>query len=224
MSEKPVRVAIADDHPIFRDGLKRLLEADHGFTVVGEASDGERVLEIVRGLRPDVLLLDLAMPRMPGLEVLRVLAENGTQVKTILLTAAIERADVLRALQAGAFGVVLKDSATEVLFKSIRCVMNGQYWIGSEAIADLVAVLQQARKDAEGHQKSGTGRFRLTRREQEVVAAVVDGLTNRDIARQLGVTEDTVKHHVTNVFDKLGVSNRLELAMFAINHQLVTRR
>ena len=142
-------------------------------------------------------------------------------VRTVLLTAAIERPEVVTALQAGAYGVVLKDSATELLFKCIRCVMEGQYWIGREGVADLVHVLQQARKDAE--QASGARRFRLTRREQEVVAAIVGGLTNRDIAAQLGVTEDTVKHHVTNVFDKLGVSNRLELAMFAINHRLVER-
>jgi len=219
----PIRVLLADDHPIFRDGLKRLLEAEQGFAVVGEASDGERVPELVRQMRPDVLLLDLAMPRVPGLEVLKTLAESAAPVRTILLTAAIERADVLRALQAGAYGIVLKDSATEVLFRSIRAVVNGQYWIGSEAIADLVAVLQQVRKDADQEHKTSNNRYRLTRREHEVVAAIVAGSTNRDIARQLGVTEDTVKHHVTNVFDKLGVSNRLELAMFAINHNLVDR-
>lgn len=223
MPFSPIRVLLADDHPIFRDGLKRLLEAEQGFAVVGEASDGERVPELVRQMRPDVLLLDLAMPRVPGLEVLKTLAESAAPVRTILLTAAIERADVLRALQAGAYGIVLKDSATEVLFRSIRAVVNGQYWIGSEAIADLVAVLQQVRKDADQEHKTSNNRYRLTRREHEVVAAIVAGSTNRDIARQLGVTEDTVKHHVTNVFDKLGVSNRLELAMFAINHNLVDR-
>jgi len=214
-------VLIADDHPIFRDGLKRLLEAEAGFVVVGEAPDGERALELVGQLKPDILLLDLAMPRMPGLAVLAALAEARSPVRTVLLTAAIERPEVVTALQAGAYGVVLKDSATELLFKCIRCVMDGQYWIGREGVADLVHVLQQARRDAE--QASGARKFRLTRREQEVVAAIVGGLTNRDIAAQLGVTEDTVKHHVTNVFDKLGVSNRLELAMFAINHRLVDR-
>lgn len=217
----PVRVLIADDHPIFRDGLKRLLEAEEGFVVVGEAADGEQALALAERLAPDILLLDLAMPRMPGLVVLSALAQKSTPVRTILLTAAIERPEVIAALQAGAYGVVLKDSATELLFKCIRCVMQGQYWIGREGIGDLVAVLQQARRDAD--KAPGGRRFRLTRREQEVVVAIVGGLTNREIAGQMGVTEDTVKHHVTNVFDKLGVSNRLELAMFAIDHRLVER-
>ncbi len=217
----PIRVLVVDDHPIFRDGLTRLLEAERGFVVVGEAPDGEQALELVEQLKPDILLLDLAMPSMPGLAVLSALAEAAAPVRTILLTAAIERPEIITAFQAGAYGVVLKDSATELLFKCMRCVMQGQYWIGREGVADLVAALRQAGSGADG--AAGPRRFRLTRREQEVVAAVVGGLTNREIAAQLGVTEDTVKHHVTNVFDKLGVSNRLELAMFAINHRLVDR-
>jgi DNA-binding NarL/FixJ family response regulator len=207
---------IADDHPIFRDGLKRLLEAEAGFAVVGEASDGEEAVRQTRKLMPDILLLDLAMPRLPGLEALREL--SGGTVRTILLTAAIEKHQIVTALQAGARGIVLKDSATELLYESIRCVMDGQYWIGREAVADLVAVLRDM---AAADGPSRKGKFGLTPRERQITGAVVAGLTNREIAEKLSVSEDTVKHHITHVFDKLGVSSRLELALFAMNHGLV---
>src|SRR5947209_1070151 len=124
----PIRILIADDHPIFRDGLRRLLESEPGFHVVGEGADGEQAFKLARQLKPDVLLLDLAMPHMPGLEVLRELANSPTPVRTILLTAAIERPQIVEALQLGARGVVLKESATELLLKSIRMVMAGEYW------------------------------------------------------------------------------------------------
>jgi DNA-binding NarL/FixJ family response regulator len=131
MADKPgkkIRIVIADDHPIFRDGLRKLLESEPGFEVVGEAADGAEVANVVRKTRPDILLLDLAMPRLPGLESLRQVAQAETNVHCILLTAAAQREQVLEALQLGARGVVLKESATQVLLKSIRCVMEGQYW------------------------------------------------------------------------------------------------
>jgi DNA-binding NarL/FixJ family response regulator len=176
-------------------------------------------VKLVEQLSPDILLLDLAMPRLGGLDALQELSESAKAVRIIVLTAAIEKTEILTAIQLGARGIVLKDSATEVLFKSIRCVMEGQYWIGREEVADLVAALRETR--AELQQAARRKDFRLTPRELQIAAAVVSGLTNREIARQLKVTEDTVKHHMTSIFDKLGVSNRLELALFAINNNLV---
>lgn len=216
---KQIRIVIADDHPIVRDGLRRLLETEKDFAVVGQAADGREAIRLVQQLRPDILLLDLAMPRLPGLEVLRELSSTSLQVRTILLTAAVEKEQIVEALQIGARGVVSKEAATELLFKAIRTVVGGQYWVGREEVSDLVAALRGLLPTgADERQKS----FGLTRRELEIVAAIVEGCTNRDIALKFTLSEDTVKHHLTHIFDKLGVSNRLELAMFAVNHRLIS--
>ena len=218
--EPAIRILIADDHAIFRDGLRKLLEAEPGFTVVGEAADGSEAVMLAVRLQPDILLLDLAMPRTPGLDALPELASACPNLRTILLTAAIERPQVAKALQLGARGVVMKESATQLLLKCIRTVMKGEYWVGREGVTDLVQYLREGARDT--RQKEPLRKdFGLTAREMEIVAAIVGGYTNRDIAQKFSISEDTVKHHLTNVFDKLGVSNRLELALFAVHHRLV---
>jgi len=214
----PYRIVIADDHPIFRDGLRRLLELDAAFVVVGEAADGGEAIKLVKQLGPEVLLLDLAMPRVPGLEALSELSKAKTPVRTILLTAQIERAQIVEALQLGARGIVLKESATELLMEAMRVVMSGQYWVGRESVSDLVATLRELMP--KGGEEPSSRRFGLTPREMEVISAIVAGYTNKDIAQRFAISEQTVKHHLTNIFDKVGVSNRLELALFAVNHHL----
>jgi two-component system nitrate/nitrite response regulator NarL len=214
--ENGIRVLIADDHAIFRRGLRSVLEAEPGFAVVGEAGDGEQAVQLSRSLLPDVLLLDLAMPGVSGMDALAELGTAPTPVRTILLTAGIEKPEIVKALQLGAAGVVLKSAATDLLFKSIRSVMAGQHWIGREAVSDLVEALR-AQVAVEPPARD---RFGLTPRELEITSAVVAGLSNKEIARKLTLSEDTVKHHLTNIFNKMGASNRLELALFAVHHRL----
>ncbi len=218
-TQQSVRILVADDHPIFRDGLRKLLEAEKDFKVIGEAADGGEAIEMAQQLKPDVLLLDLAMPRVPGLEALRQLGSSVEAIKVILLTAAIEREQIVDALHHGVRGVVLKESATELLLKSIRCVMSGQYWVGRESVSDLVRII----RDLTAIPEQGTRKrsYNLTPRELDIISAIVDGYTNKDIAEKFAIAEQTVKHHLGNIFDKLGVSNRLELALFAVNHNLV---
>jgi len=138
-----VKILIADDHPIFRDGLRRLLESERGFKVVGEACDGFEAVDFVRTLKPEILLLDLAMPRRHGLEALREISNSHAgPVRVILLTAAAEREQIVEALQLGARGVVLKDCGTEILMKSIRSVLAGEYWVGREPVSNLMLYLR----------------------------------------------------------------------------------
>ena len=212
-----IRIIIADDHSLFRKGLKSLLNAEPGFMVVGEAENGDEAVYMSRSMQPDILLLDLAMPGASGLDALGELATAPSSVKTIVLTAAIEKPEIVKALQLGASGVVLKSSAPELLFKSVRGVMGGEHWIGRESVSDLVQAL---RSPAEAPPPP-RARFGLTPRELEITSAVVSGFSNKEIAQKFVLSQDTVKHHLSNIFDKVGASNRLELALFAVHHGLL---
>jgi two-component system nitrate/nitrite response regulator NarL len=215
-----INIVIADDHPIFRDGLRRLLEAEPNLKVIGEAPDGVEAVRLARQLKPDILLLDLAMPKQPGLEALREMSTSAGAhpVRVILLTAAAEKNQIVEALQLGARGVVLKDSATQLLLKAIDTVMSGEYWVGRESVSNLVQYLRTLVQSS--GEEARQRKFGLTPRELEIVSAVVAGYSNREIAEYFKISEDTVKHHLSNIFDKLGVSTRLELALFAVNQSL----
>ena len=213
-AEGAIRVVIADDHPIFRIGLRTLIANESDFELVGEAGNGEHAIELARTLRPDVLLMDLHLPGTNGLEVLRRLGSLNLETRTVLLTASIERGQLRTALVRGAWGVLYKHTATDLLTKCIRQVSRGEYWVGRDSVGELVAALRNpVRADA---RPDG-----LTPREREIVSLVVTGASNKDIAWQLGLNEQTVKNHLRKIFDKLQVVNRVELALTAVERHLV---
>jgi DNA-binding NarL/FixJ family response regulator len=190
------------------------MSSEAGLELVGEAQDGDHAIELVQRLRPDVLLLDLQLPGTTGLEVLRRLGSLDIPTRSVLLTAAIERGQMRTALVRGAWGVLLKQSTSELLTKCIRQVSRGEYWVGRESVGDLVQALRNPRRTDE--QPGG-----LTPREREIVALIVTGASNKDIAWRLGLNEQTVKNHLRKIFDKLHVANRVELALTAVERRLV---
>ena len=211
-----IRVLIADDHAMFRAGLRKLLEAEAGFDVVGEAENGVSAMALTRKLVPDVLLLDFAMPGMSGVEVLRELSTDAGSTRTVVLTASIAPHEMTDVLQHGAAGVLMKTAATELLYECVRSVASGHYWVGRDTVGSIVEALAASRRSV----KSGARPFGLTMRELEVVRLVGEGCSNREIGNRLHISEDTVKHHLSRIFDKTGTSSRVELALFAHHHDV----
>lgn len=227
---RPTRVVIADDECMFRTCLRQLLavppsvvkdcygsDVGAGFEVIGEASSGQETVEIVRSMSPDLLLLDVCMPRLSGLDALRELRQNAPATKTILLSGALDKSVLLSAIQLGARGLVTKDSATEQLFDAIACVMSGESWIARQLMTGLMDVLRERVDPA----PAASQPFGLTPRERQVLSLVVQGCGNKEIALRLTVSEETVKHHLTRMFDKVGAANRLELALAATRNDLI---
>lgn len=216
--ERIARILIADDDPIFRDALRALLKQDTSCEVVGDSSDLGTALRLIRELRPDVVLLDWALSRHDGAGAFRELGVSGPSTRTVLLKVPFNSKDILHALECGASGIVLKNSTAEMLFKGIRSVAAGQYWVGHESLDSLVQTVRDLSVAGDGQVQKPV--FGLTSREREIIEKVVAGYSNGEIASHFLLSEHTVKHHISNVFDKLGVSTRLELAFFAVNHKL----
>ena len=214
-----IRLMVADDHPVVRFGVRNMLMQHPGFDVVSEAGDGDEAITQAIEHEPDILLLDLAMPRLPGLEAMRAIMSKSPRVKIILLTSTISTQQIIEALQIGARGIVLKESVAGDLAESIRAVYSGDYWIGGERVVNLLQALHGLMQQAAAVPEKRT--YGLTPRELEVVQSIVEGCSNKDIAKQFSISEETVKRHLSNTFDKTGVSTRLELALFAISHKLV---
>ena len=212
MTALPIRIVVADAHPVFALGVRALLDGDATMEIVGEATDGEEALRLVEQHRPDVLLLDLALAGLNGLEVLNRIAARNVPTRIVVVTAAIDRVELRTAVIRGAHGVLLKNMASEMLGKCVRQVMKGEYWIGRESVGDLIAAL---RNPLQGEDASA-----LSHRERDIVKAIVKGASNKDIAWQLGLGEQTVKNHLRRIFAKLKVANRVELAVHAMEHLL----
>jgi len=215
--EGEIRVAIASDHALFREAVRSLIESQADLCLAG-AGGAQQALELVTSQRPDVLLLDLPVQATAGLDVLKEISRQVPSTRTLLMSSEVSSPDILEALQRGARGVIMKDASTEQLFKSIRAVMAGQYWVSRELVAAVVERMRERQRAA--GVAPGAPAFGLTPREMEMVAAVVAGCSNREIAQQLSISAKTVKHHLTNIFEKLGLSNRLELALFAVQHRV----
>jgi len=215
---QPIRIVVADDHQVVRIGVAGMLTPADGFEVVGQAADGDEAITQTLDLTPDILLLDLAMPRMPGMEAMRAIMDSSATVKVILLAGEISPQQIVEALQVGARGIVLKSALVDHIQLAVKTVYAGDYWIEGKRVVNLVVTLQELMKQAAVPERKTYG---LTPRELEVVGCIVEGCSNRDIARQFSLSEETIKRHLSNIFDKTGVSTRLELALFAIAHQLV---
>jgi DNA-binding NarL/FixJ family response regulator len=196
-----ISVLIVDDHPVVRQGLRALLEVQEDMTVAGEAGDGPAALSLAESLRPDIVLLDLKLPGMDGVAVLRPLRAAGLRV--LVLTSATEPSAAAAAVRAGAAGVVYKDIDPAALVRAIRSVHDGNVLLAPEAVGSLI---RGSRADT------------LTAREREVLAGIADGKSNREIARLLRVSEKTVKAHVSAVLAKLGVQDRTQAAVYAVRH------
>jgi two-component system, NarL family, nitrate/nitrite response regulator NarL len=214
-----IRVVLADDHPIVRDGLRKLLSLEEDIQIVGEASDGREVLQIVQQTEPDVVILDLRMPNLDGLSALQALQQFNKKAKIIILTASEDKNEFVQAMKLGCSGIVLKQTAPELIVKSIRKVYAGEIWLDSHTTA---AVMRQFASPSE--MLGGTGKTRerspLSQREREIVSLVAQGYKNKEMAEKMFISEQTVKNHLHNIFDKLGVSDRLELALYAIHKGL----
>ncbi|MBS1858794.1 MAG: response regulator transcription factor [Acidobacteria bacterium] len=221
-----ITIVIADDHPIFRDGVCRLLSLEEDFTVVAEVDDGLRVLEALQQYEPDILLLDLNMPGLNGLATLERLRSVKSKTKVILLTASDDRNEFVQALKLGSAGIVQKQTATTLLIDSIRRVRAGEMWMDSRTTASVIQGFLSPADPGPAATSAPTkaqvrSRQPLSPREREIVHLTAQGFKNSDIASALTLSEQTVKNHLHNIFDKLGVTDRLELVLYAVANRLV---
>jgi DNA-binding NarL/FixJ family response regulator len=218
-----IKIVIADDHPAITDGLRGLLEMEPDLKVIGHASNAAEVVPRLRELKPDILLLDLKMPpelqakisARGGLDALAAVRGSGSITKAILFAGEMETQEIVEAVELGIRGLLLKSAATKLLTDCIRAVMSGACWEGTKPVANFDALLRAMQKELERR------KFGQTPRELEIASAIVrHSMTNKDIAEFFDISEDTVKKHISSTFDKLGVSNRLELDHFAHEHKL----
>lgn len=225
MSDKPeggpetLRVLVCDDHALFRRGLQMVLEQEPDLELVGEAADGEEVVVRAQELMPDVILMDVRMPRMSGIEAAREIKEALPHVKILMLTISDDEADLYEAIKAGASGYLLKEIPIEEVAQAIRSVWAGQSRISPSMASKLLTEFAAMSRATE--EKPQMPAPRLTDREMEVLRLVAQGLNNRDIAAKLFISENTVKNHIRNILDKLHLHSRMEAVVYAVREKMI---
>ena len=220
-TDSRIKLVIVDDHTLFREGIKKILALEKDIEIVGEAFDGEEVISVLNRCEPDIMLLDVKMERVNGLQVLPRIVEQFPLLKVIILTAQVSLAESVKAIRDGARGIILKHAASEFLIKGIRKVAEGELWADSPTMTQVVDSLSRKYRVDRSPEK---GRKELSEREIEVVTLVASGNRNKEIANKLFISEQTVKTHLSNIFQKLEVNDRLELALYAMRNGLVERQ
>jgi len=214
----PIRILIADDHALFRQGVRRLLDAAPELQVVGEASSGHEALRLVEELAPDIVLLDVSMPGPSGIEVARVIKTTSPRSRVIILTVFTNEEFLFEAIKAGAMGYLLKDSSPEELLRAVRVVAEGEGLIAPAMAAKIFKEFARATEDIKEVVPLVTP---VTQREVEILQHVAAGLANKEIASRLGISERTVKNHLSNIMEKLQVNSRTQAAVYALKSGLV---
>ncbi|WP_106397613.1 response regulator [Actinocorallia populi] len=216
----PIRVLIVDDHALFRRGLEMVLSGEPGIEVIGEGGDGLEAVQKARDLTPDVILMDIRMPRRGGIEACAAIKEAVPSAKIVMLTISDEEEDLFEALKAGATGYLLKEIAIDEVPHAVRAVHGGQSLISPSMASKLISEFTALAKRSEERQQQVPAP-RLTDREMEVLRLVARGLGNREIARELFISENTVKNHIRNILEKLQLHSRMEAVVYAVREKLL---
>lgn len=218
-----IRLLIAEDQPVVRAGLRAVLESASEIEIVGEAADGQEAVQRALELSPDVIISELRLPKSDGLALLRTLQARALPTKFLLFTSSENKDDFIEAMKLGCSGILLKDAAPALIVKSIQKVHAGEIWLDSNTTAAVIRQFASPTDSAAAHVPATAKpreRAQLSQREREIIVLIAQGYKNKEIAEKMFITEQTVKNHLHNVFDKLGVSDRLELALYAIHNSL----
>jgi two-component system, NarL family, nitrate/nitrite response regulator NarL len=216
--KRQIRILIADDQGLLREALSSVLAGEPDIMVAGVAVNGEEAIEAAQLLAPDIILLNPWMRGEEGMVTLRALVAAPGRPRIVIFGDCTEKQQIIEALRCGAHGILPLQSSPQLLFKSLRAVAAGEYWVCHQSVCDLIEYVRAA--GAPAQEDAPTNGRSLTPREIDVIASVVDGCTNREIAGKLEISEQTVKHHLTSIFNKVGVTNRLELALYAMHMPL----
>jgi DNA-binding NarL/FixJ family response regulator len=214
VTEGQIRVVITGSHRIYREGLRLILQRENSIQIVGEAANGIQTIDVITDLKPDVVLLDITMPKMDGIEVIPPIREKSPNTKPLMLIAAMDEARIFKALKLGAKGYISKDAGASDLIKAIEAVHQGELWVGRK----LMVRLFNGQPVADS--RDATAKEGLTPREQEVLHLLTKGCTNKEIAQSLFISEKTVKSHLSSIFRKLNVTRRLQAILYAIKRGL----